>query len=178
MGRFWNRFTLASSLILIAALLRLAPHPPNVAPVTALALFAGATLGRRFVAFCIPLATMLLSDTILELATGQGFHAHMPVVYGTFAAVVFLGGWLTGRLHAGRIAGFSVAASTLFYLTTNFAVWASGTMYPHTAAGLLACYVAALPFFGLSLVGDLAFAAVMFATYSALARRLPEAAAS
>lgn len=178
MARSWNRFTLATSLILVAALLRLVPHPPNVAPVTALALFAGATLGRRLAAFLVPLTAMLLSDSLLELLTGQGFHPHMPAVYGSFALVVWLGGWLEGRLRPGRVAAFSVAASTIFYLVTNFAVWAAGTMYPHTAAGLLACYVAALPFYSLSLAGDLAFAALMFSAYSALARRLPQAAAS
>lgn len=178
MGRFWNRITVATGVILAVALLRLLPHPPNVAPVTALALFAGATLGRRFYGFFVPLAAMLVSDTLLELVTGRGFHALMPVVYGTFALVVLLGSWLKDRLQVGRIALASVAASTLFYFTTNFAVWASGTMYPHTAVGLLACYIAALPFYGLSLVGDLAFAALIFATYSALVRRLPEVSAS
>lgn len=178
MARFWNRLTLVTGLILVTALLRLVPHPPNVAPVTALALFAGATLGRRLSAFAIPLSAMLVSDALLEVVTGQGFHPHMPVVYGTFILVVWLGSGLGGRLQPKRIAGFSVAASTLFYLTTNLAVWAAGTMYPHDAAGLVACYVAALPFYGLSLIGDLGFTAVLFAAYSALARRLPAAAAS
>lgn len=178
MGRFRSRITVATGVILAVALLRLVPHPPNVAPVTALALFAGATFGRRMLGFFVPLAAMLLSDSLLELLTGQGFHPHMPVVYGTFALVVLLGSFLSERLQVGRVALASVAASTLFYLTTNFAVWASGTMYPHTVAGLLACYIAALPFYGLSLVGDLTFAALIFAAYSALVRHLPAASAS
>lgn len=177
MGRFWNRITVATGVILAVALLRLVPHPPNVAPVTALALFAGATLGRRLFGFFVPLAAMLISDTLLELLTGQGFHPLMPVVYATFALVVVLGSWLKDRLRVGRLALASVAASTLFYLTTNFAVWVSGTLYPHTAAGLLACYIAALPFYGLSLVGDLGFAALIFSAYGALVRRLPAASA-
>lgn len=178
MGRFWNRITVATGVILAVALLRLIPHPPNVTPVTALALFAGASLGRRFLGFLVPLAAMLLSDTLLELLTGQGFHALMPVVYGTFALVVVLGSWLKNRLQVGRIVFASVAASTLFYVTTNFAVWATGTMYPHTAAGLLACFTAALPFYGLSLLGDLGYTALTFAAYSALARRCLVASAS
>ncbi len=173
MGRLRNRTSVAMGVILAVALLRLIPHPPNVAPVTALALFAGATFGRRLAGFAVPLAAMLLSDTLLEVFTGQGFHRHMPVVYGSFALVVLLGSWLKDRLRVGRVAVASVAASTLFYLTTNFAVWASGTMYPHSAAGLLSCYIAALPFYGLSLVGDLAFTALIFAAYVALVRHLP-----
>ncbi|MCS7181534.1 MAG: hypothetical protein NZ869_00220 [Thermoanaerobaculum sp.] len=174
MGRFFNRWTVAAGLIVLAALLRLVPHPPNVAPATALALFSGAIFGLRARALLLPLASMLLSDGLLELFTGAGFHQHMLAVYGALGLVVVLGSLAARGLQAGRVALASVAASTLFYLVTNFAVWAGGTLYPHTFAGLVACYAAALPFYGLSLLGDLAYTAIIFAAFAAIARYLPQ----
>jgi hypothetical protein len=165
---------IVAGLIFGAMLLRIVPHPPNFSPALAASLLAGATLGTSVWAFALPLAGMLAADSLLELATGQGFHAQMPVVYGTLAAVVLLGRWLARSRRAGQLAGASLAGSTLFYLVTNFAVWASGTLYPHTLAGLASCYLAALPFFGLSILGDLTFTALLFASYAYLAKHLGE----
>jgi hypothetical protein len=59
-----------------------------------------------------------------------------------------------------------------FYLITNFFVWLhASSVYPHTAAGLLACYVAALPFFGYTVLGDLFYSAVLFGAYALLKRK-------
>jgi len=97
----------------------------------------------------------------------------LPVVYGSLALVVALG-WLLGtRRSAGRIALAAVSASGLFYLLTNFGVWALGDMYPKTLAGLASCYVAAIPFFQNSLAGDLLFTALLFGGFAVAERWLP-----
>mgnify|MGYP001112637753 CR=1 FL=1 len=163
---------IVAGLIFGAMLLRIVPHPPNFSPALAASLLAGATLGPRLFGFALPLFGMLAADGLLEFATGHGFHPHMPVVYGTLMAVVLLGHALGRRRRAGLLAAASLAGSTLFYLVTNFAVWASGTLYPHTPGGLATCYVAALPFFGLALLGDLTFTALLFGTYAYLAKRV------
>jgi len=150
--------------IFIAALFRLVPHPPNFSPIAAMALFSGAYLPRRGLAFVAPLGAMLVSDAVL------GFHAGMPVVYGSLALIVALGWLLSSRRTAGRIALAAISSSLLFYLVTNFAVWMFGDMYPKTIAGLAACYAAALPFFQNSLAGDLFFSMVLFGGF-ALAER-------
>src|SRR5437879_4785994 len=110
------------ALIAIAASFRVLPHPPNFSPVGAIALFAGAYIAGRRWAFAIPVCALFLSDLILG---GYGLPL-MAVVYGSFAAAVGVGTLLRERRTPGRIAGATLAGSTLFFLTTNFAVWALG----------------------------------------------------
>lgn len=147
-------------LILLGAALRFLPHEPNFAPVTAIALFGGVYLSRRS-ALALPLATMFVSDYFI------GFYnpAIMASVYLSFAISGLLGLWLRRRKSVANTLGVTLTASVQFYLLTNFAVWAFGTMYPHTAAGLLQSYVNALPFFRNTLLGDLFYVGGLFGIY-------------
>ncbi|MFH1262415.1 MAG: DUF6580 family putative transport protein [Pseudomonadota bacterium] len=162
---------LLTTIILGAVALRLVPHPPNFAPIAALALFAGATLERRGSAFLVALSAMLLSDLALELWNGTGFHGAMPAVYGSFALTVWLGSALKKRRNLVMVPASSLTASILFFVATNFEVWLEGSLYPRTLPGLLACYTAAVPFFRWTAIGDLAYTAAFFGVY-AVARRL------
>src|SRR5713101_898164 len=92
-----SRFWLMAGLVFGAAALRLLPHPPNFAPIAAIALFGGAHFERKRWAFAVPLAAMLASDTVLEALYGWGFTSGMPVVYGSFALIVGVGMLLRGR---------------------------------------------------------------------------------
>jgi hypothetical protein len=161
------RFATLCALVVLAALARLLPHPPNFTPVGALALFGGATFADRRAGFLVPLAAMLLSDAVL------GFHSGMPVVYAAFVAIVGIGLILRARRTPLRLAGASLAASVLFFVVTNFAVWAMGSTYPKTAGGLIACYAAAIPFFGNTLLGDAFFTAVLFGGLALVEWRVP-----
>lgn len=153
--------------IFLAALLRLVPHPPNFSPIAAMALFGGAYLPKRWLAFAAPFGALLLSDLVI------GFHALMPIVYGSVALVVCLGWLLERRRTAGRVALAATAGSVLFFLLTNFGVWAFGDMYPKTAAGLAASYTAAIPFFQNALAGDLFFTALLFGGFTLAEHMLP-----
>src|SRR5215831_20776184 len=124
-----------------AAASRLLPHPPNLTPIAAMALFGGAYFADKRLAFLVPLAALLLSDIVM------GLYNQIPVVYGSFALIVCLGFWLQKRRTWLRVASATLVSSVLFFITTNFAVWAFGSLYPKTMKGLLACYVAAIPFF-------------------------------
>lgn len=154
-------------LIAAAAASRLLPHPPNVAPIAAMALFGGARLDGRRTAFAVPLAAMLLSDLAI------GFHVVQPVVYALFAATVALGRLLRGRRGAAPIAAATLLASILFFAGSNLAVWLLQPLYPRTAAGLLECFAAALPFFRNTLLGDAAYAAALFGGMALAERRFP-----
>ncbi len=160
-----------AAMVVGAATMRLLPHPPNFTPIAAMALFGGACFDRKLWAFVVPLAGMLASDVALEILTGHGFHTLMPVVYLSFAAITGLGLLIRRRRQVWSIAAASLAASTLFFLTTNFAVWLFGSFYPKTAAGLFGCYVAALPFFGSTIAGDLFYTAVLFTGLTVAERR-------
>lgn len=159
------RFVVLLVMILAAAASRLIPHPPNVASITAVALFGGAYLTDKRLAFVVPLAALFVSDLIL------GFYSHMEIVYGSFALVVCIGFWIQRNRSALRIAGAALASSILFFVLTNFGVWAFGSLYPKTAAGLLTCYVAAIPFFQNTLAGDALYTTVLFGGF-ALAEKL------
>lgn len=154
-------------MILAAAASRLLPHPPNFAPIAAMALFAGAYMPERAWAFAAPMAALFLSDLVL------GLHSGMWVVYGSFAVVVCIGFLLRHKRGALRVAGAALASSVLFFVLTNGAEWAFGSMYPKTGAGLLACYTAAVPFFRNTLAGDLFYTALLFGGFALAQRVLP-----
>ena len=162
-----SRLIALLSAVVLAAAFRLVPHPPNFSPIGAMALFGGAYLGRRAMAFAAPLGAMFLSDMVL------GFHAGMPFVYAGVALIVLLGWALRSRVTHLTVAGAAVASSVLFFAVTNLGVWLQSGMYPATAAGLAACYVAALPFFQNSLAGDLFFSALLFGGFALLERAVP-----
>jgi len=162
-----TRFLAILTAIAAAAALRLVPHPPNFTPVGALALFSGAFLGRRALAFAAPIGAMLVSDAII------GFHSAMPFVYAGVAATVLLGQFALSRLTALRVAGVAILGSVLFFALTNFGVWLQSGMYPPTLAGLAACYVAAIPFFQYSLAGDLLFTGLLFGGFALAERAAP-----
>ncbi|MCX6956177.1 MAG: hypothetical protein NTV51_28920 [Verrucomicrobia bacterium] len=162
-----SRFIVLTGMIFAAAATRLLPHLPNFTPLGALALFAGAQFADRRLAFGVPLAALLLSDAVL------GFHAGMPAVYGCFALIVVLGLGLRTRRSVSTVAGAALTGSLLFFTVTNFAVWAAGELYPRTAAGLVACYVAAVPFFQNTLAGDAVYTAALFGGLALAQRRWP-----
>lgn len=153
--------------IFVAAAMRLVPHPPNFSPIAAMALFSGAYLPKRPLAFATPIGALLLSDLVL------GFYGQMWIVYGSMALVVCLGWLLLSKRTPLRIAAAALSGSVLFYLITNFGVWAFGDMYPKTAAGLAASYMAAIPFFQNTVAGDLFFAALLFGGFALAERMMP-----
>jgi hypothetical protein len=174
---------LASVLAIAACVLRLIPHPWNFTPVGALGLFAGGRL-RSWHAFVLPVGVMLASDVVLGFLRGREylFHPLTAVVYGCFLLNVLLGRLLCRAESPWRIGSVSLLASVLFFLITNFAQWAilgvnpesaealQPGQYPYTFAGLLACYAAAVPFFQYTLLGDLAYSAILFGTHAWLAQ--------
>ena len=157
---------MAYFLILAAAILRLLPHIPNFAPITAIALFGSVYLNKRY-ALIIPLAAMFLSDIFI------GFYnpAIMISVYLSFAISGLLGLLIRKNKSFGRVAGMTLLASIQFYLITNFAVWAFGTMYTHNFVGLMASYANALPFFRNTLLGDFFYVGAMFGLYEIVSAR-------
>ena len=161
------RLVLLISIILLAALSRLIPHPPNMASVTAVALFGGAYFSDRRLAFLIPLAALFLSDLVL------GFYNHMEVVYSSFALIVCIGFWLQKNRSTLHIAGAALTSSVLFFLLTNFGVWVSGGPYPQTLTGLGACYAAAIPFFQNTIAGDLVYTALLFGGFAIVEKKFP-----
>jgi hypothetical protein len=160
------RFLTLCAIVLACALSRLIPHPWNVSPVAAAALFAGAHFSQKRWAYFIPLASLMVSDLIL------GFYPGISFIYAAMAFTVFIGWSIRGNKTFASVTLASLGSSFLFYLITNFGVWAFGQIYPHTFSGLLMCYFAAIPFFQNTLLGDLGFTALLFGALYAADKKL------
>lgn len=159
-----GRFAALLALIMVfaTAATRLLPHPWNFTPLVAMALFGGATLRKVSWAVVASLSSLALSD----LALGYFPYPGMAWVYGATVAVVLLGTLLRQRRGVAPTAAATLIGGAVFYLVTNFGVWASGSLYPKTVEGLVACYVAGIPFYRNQVLGDLFFAALLFGAYA------------
>src|SRR5438876_11681194 len=172
--------TLALSVfVLAAAPPRLLPHPPNFAPITAMAVFGAITFGRWRTAVAAPLLALFASDLAKEylyrhgLSADWGIYRGMWVTYGTTALVALISRPAHGTRRVSVMAGTTLLGSVVFFVVTNFAVWARGSLFPHTLGGLLDCYLVAVPFFRNSLAGDVVYATVLFGAWMLAERWVP-----
>jgi hypothetical protein len=154
-----------TTFVLIGAVARLLPHPANFAPIGAMALFGGTHMNKKQ-ALILPILAMILSDALI------GFDSlTMRVsVYGSFLLIVAMGFWLKKHLNYQNIAISSLAASTAFFVITNFSVWAFGSFYPKTAGGLWECFFLAIPFFRNTILGDFFYNTIFFGGYEFIAK--------
>jgi len=170
------RSLLIFAMVVLAAALRLAPHPWNFTPVGAIALFSGAMVRDRRVAFLFPVLVMFATDAII------GFNRLSPLVYASFLISVLIGRFLNEKRSVLRIGGATFLGALQFFMITNFGVWAFLNSYPRTGTGLVACYLAGVPLFWNTLAGDTVYATLLFGGFflaERLAARLrPSAAAN
>jgi hypothetical protein len=158
-----NSERLALGLIVIGVLSRLIPHPPNVTVVVGVTLLGAYAIRSPWLAALVPVAVMALADIVL------GWHSSALFTYAGMLAGAFIGRGLLERLSVVRLGGAAFLASLAFFLISNFGVYLGG-YYGFGLDGLLACYAAAIPFWGSSLVGDLGSTAIVFGMF-VLARR-------
>ncbi len=168
-------------LLFLAAMSRALPHPPNFAPITAMAVFAGWTYTSYRTALLSVLLTMVASDLALALVHwdwGYLFHEMLPIVYGTFALIIMLSRAIANRTHRLRWSiPTLLLGSAVFFVVTNFFVWALSGMYPKSWDGLALCFAMAIPFYhtnGLApfelvrnaLIGDVLYGTLLFGCYA------------
>jgi len=163
---------IAIGIIFVAILSRFVP-PYNFTAVGAVGLFGAAHFGKKWMAFLLPFLALWFSDLVLSNVVHAQYYDsfqwfNSPYVYGAFAAVILFGKFFLKKITTSRILVSSVIASLLFFLITNFGSWAGGQMidlYPKNATGLIAAYVAGIPFFWSTLAGNVFFSLVLFKTY-------------
>jgi hypothetical protein len=171
----------AATLVLIGVVARVLPHVPNFAPVTATALFCGAYLDRRQ-SFVVLTTVVLLSDYLLLYLNPYGtisfnhiyapwelYHQTLPYVYGSFAVSGLVGMWLRWNRTPGSVVTAALFCSIQFFLITNAAVWLVGA-YDRGINGLWQSYVAGIPFFKGTLMGDLLYTCAFFGLYEMMQR--------
>lgn len=165
-----SRFLVILGFIAIGMLSRLFPHPPNFTSINAIALFGTFYLGNQWLSLATVFSTVFLSDLFL------GSHSTIPFVYLSFGLSTLLGHGLKEGNSLRRISMICFFSSLLFFLVTNFGVWMTNTCYPKTMEGLWVCYLAALPFFTNQILGDLAYASLLFGFISFVKAFKPSAA--
>jgi hypothetical protein len=178
-------------MVFVVAMCRLLPSPPNFAPIGAMALFGAAYFTKRYWAFLIPVASMWISDLILNNAIYGQYFDHFVwfssfslFTYGAFALIVLLGMFTLKKVYASttlstglpNLLFSALGASVIFFLVSNFGVWLMFNMYPKTLNGLIACYVAGIPFFHNTVMGDLVYTSAMFGIFELCVRKFPQLA--
>jgi len=166
--------TLILFLLIIGIGSRLMPHYPNFTAVGAISLFGAAFAGRRSIAVIIPFLVMLCSDMILNNLIYARMYPddYKDFVflyrgalwsYAAFGLVVMFGHTLfRNKVDLKKVGFGALGASIIFFLLSNFGVWASTGAYPVNFAGLLACYAAGLPFLLNQVLGDLFYSLILF----------------
>jgi hypothetical protein len=164
-------------LVVIAALYRVIPgRPYGFAPQWAMAVFAGAVIKDKKWAFIIPVLSMFISDLFYQVlyiggfSSMQGFYEGQWQNYILFTLLVFVG-FAVKKLNVLQIAAASLAAPSLYFIFSNFLLWASngttrGLDRPKTFNGLMLCYSDGIPFYLTSLLATLVFSAILFGTYA------------
>ena len=154
-----KRELLIIGFIVMAIIVRLLPHPHNVTPILAIALFGGTTFKNKWFGVLLPLIAMGISDMYL------GFYSISYWVYGSFFLVSMLGTYWK-RIGVKNV----LTSSLIFFIITNFGVWLGG--YPKTIEGFLLCYTMAIPFFINSILGDLFFSYLMKFSFQSVEKKL------
>ena len=135
-----NNYYVIIGIIVSLVMARLLPHPPNFTPILGMAVFSGAIISRRLIAYLIPLAAMFLSDLYL------GLHSSIPIIYFSLAVCVLIGTFIESKVSVLN-SFLSISLGVLvFFLITNFMVWYGSGMYETNISGLMTCYYMALPF--------------------------------
>ncbi len=164
----------ASIFIIFGVISRfLLVNQPNVSGIETLALFGGSYFLLKRFAFIIPLGAYILSDfiinnTIYSAYYSEGLVFFQSYMFGTIVALILI--VLFGKLFLKNVTVKNTAlgvigATTIFWLVSNFGDWLGGITYPKTAAGLISCYIAAIPFYAYSLIGNAAFGIILFGGY-------------
>lgn len=152
---------LSIAIIFLGVIFRLMPHPANVAPITAIALFGGVYLDKKY-ALVLPLIAMVISDAFL------GFYPGLFTVYLSFALIGGIGLYIRNHKSVKTVILGSLGSSVLFFLITNFNWWYIDALYPKTMQGLMMSYINALPFFRNTILGDLVYTGIFFGGYEAI----------
>lgn len=170
------QFVVITAIVLALAFSRLLPHPFNFSPVAALALFGGARYSNRIAAYLIPVAAVWGSDLLLNYAFyGRfvPFYDGAFFTYAAFAMIVLLGSVALRKFSAKTLLFTSLSASVIFFVVSNFGVWAFSGLYPLTPAGIGTCFAAAIPFFRNTLAGDLVYTFAVFYAFEFARQQIP-----
>ena len=159
-------------LLIFAAVSRIVPHPPNFTALGAMALFGGAYLSNRILGILLPLGALWVSDIILNNFVYSDYYSGFVLfspnhiwIYFSFITIAVMSRFLLKKVNAKSVGLSSLFASIIFFSLSNFGVWIQGAIYPVSVSGWIACYIAALPFFGWTLIGNAFYCSILFGSF-------------
>ena len=158
-------------LILILALARLIPHPPNFTPIIAVAIMSGYFFKNINLSFFTLIVAMLVSDLFI------GFYENVIFVYASLLLITFVFHKISNKINFKNLFIYGFAGSLIFFIVSNFGVWALGGIgvndlaYEKSLEGLIECYILAIPFFGNTFLSTIIFAYPAIFFYKSLATR-------
>jgi hypothetical protein len=183
MNKLNLKFGIIITLIIVSAIFRILPHLHNVTPLAAMGIFGAAYLKNRWQAFLIPFLALFCSDLYLNNVVYAGMYdtnetvwITSPWIYAAFGLLILASQTILKNVKTQNVVLASVASSLIFFIVTNLGTFIETTMYPKTAEGLVACFIAAIPFFGNTMMGDLFFCGVLFGIYEFVKIKLPKLA--
>jgi len=156
MKNFQNKQFVFALLLIVAVASRLIPHPANLIPLGAFAIFVGFKMGKAYALLLIA-SVMLITDLFL------GFSMSSIFVYLGMAGYALASYLVKKNYFSIFLAAF--CGSSLFFVVSNFGVWL-GPWYPHTLSGLVSCFTLAIPFFTNTLIADIAFSGLTFGLFA------------
>lgn len=183
MNKLNFKFGIIVTLIIVSAILRILPHLPNVTPLAAMGVFGAAYLNNRWQAYLVPFLALFISDLYLNNVVYAGMYGTndtvwitSPWIYVAFGLLILASQTILKNIKTKNIVLASVTSSLIFFVVTNLATFFEGALYPKTAEGFVACFVAAIPFFGNTMMGDLFFCGVLFGVFEFAKMRFPKLA--
>ena len=167
-----NTSTLIIAVILIiaAALSRVFMYPDNFSPVIGMAIFAGAVVKDKRLAFAFPLLAMFLADVLFEVFNiAPGFWGWGQLVGYCILALITVIAFSMKKINVFTVAGYSIGSSLLFFLLSNSAFFVFDNpiyhLYPQNFNGYIASLVAGIPFLKTGIIADLVYSGVLVGTY-------------
>ena len=161
------------ALVAIGIIGRVIPHPYNFTPMTAIALLSAHAFKNKWIAIGTPIISFWISDIIINNFIYAGYYGSFALfspgvfwIYGSMACIALMGRFSLNKASIANVGLSSVAGSMIFFIFTNFGVWAMSAMYAKSFAGLIQCYTFAIPFFGSTILGDLVYSTILFSSYS------------
>ncbi len=175
------RFGVITLLILLVALSRLVPHPPNFSPVGGMALFGAAYYSKRYMACFISVIAMWISDLAVNNILYAQYFDHFVwfyngaiFTYGAFLVIVIFGTLILKKIRVKNLIVAALGSSIIFFLISNFGVWLASDMYPKNGGSLMSCYIAGLPFFQNTLFSNLFYCAMLFGIFELSVKNIPQ----
>lgn len=174
------KFSVLTVLIVFAAFSRIIPHMPNFSPLGAIGIFGAAYFSKRWQALLVPILATWLSDLFINnviyaqyYPSFTWFYEGFYWQYVSYILIVLFGMLIFKKVNLKNVFVGALGSSLIFFMVSNFGCWIGSATYPQNFTGFTECYLMGIPFFKGTLLGDLFYCGVLFASFELARREIP-----